>query len=87
MMIPVLGIVPAYQGPVGKGLPQGRGQQQGRQHHGPLEFVDHGEQEEEEGAAGERHSGGGVIMWHAGGSLMLAQCVSFCLYGCRRGVS
>jgi hypothetical protein len=67
MMIPVLGIGAAYQGPVGKGLAQhGRGKQQGQQQHGVLGFVDHAEQEEE-AAAGERHSGGGVIMWHAGG--------------------
>lgn len=64
MMIPVLGIGAAYQGPVGKGLVQhGRGKQQ---QHGVLGFVDHAEQEEE-ATAGERHSGGGVIMWLAGG--------------------
>jgi hypothetical protein len=63
MMVPVLGIGPAFQGPVGKGL--GFKQQKGQgSPHGRLGFVDH--EEEEVAEAGERHSGGGVVMWHAG---------------------
>jgi hypothetical protein len=61
MMIPVLGIGPAYDGPVGKGL--GHKQKQQQKHHGGLGFVEHQQEEVEDG---ERHTGGGVIMWHAG---------------------
>lgn len=61
MMVPVLGIGPAYQGPVGKGLAA-----KAKRHvaHLGLGFVEAAEELEE---PGERHSGGGVIMWHAGG--------------------
>lgn len=68
MMIPVLGIGPAYQGPVGKGLSsKGRKAQQGFGAHGRLGFAEHQHEEEEDQEAGaERHGGGGVVMWHAG---------------------
>jgi hypothetical protein len=71
MMVPVLGIGSAYQGPVGKGLGfKQKGQGQGSAH-GRLGFAVHQEEEVEE--AGERHSGGGVVMWHAGKAGFWAQ--------------
>jgi hypothetical protein len=85
MMIPVLGIGPAYEGPVGKGL--GFKQQQQQRHHRGLAALGfdaealQGRQEEEAGEPGERHAGGGVVMWHAG-VLRVCVCVCVCVRVC-----
>jgi hypothetical protein len=63
MMIPVLGIGAAYQGPVGKGLGF---KQQGQGHGQHAWFGELHDEEPGEQHAAERHSGGGVVMWHAG---------------------